>query len=306
MSTVLNNTTTGSRPDKAARRVNRLAGSVDWSLILGCAAAAALLSAVAKPVAAAWLGEYLAPESYYQHGPIIPSLVGLMFWKDRARLRAVSIAPSPAALLLLTPALALYVFASRNFALSLVSAAFLMIIWSSVWLILGARFVRAAAFPLAFLAAMAPLPGPILNDATLRLQMLSTSLANGLLHLLSFPTTLSGNLITMDHFSLSVDVPCSGLKLLISLMTVCAALAYLMDGAPLRRFALFIVSVPLAVVVNTVRIALIGVVGECVGDNAAHAFHDWSGVLTLVFGVSCVLGLARALGCRKFAGWSLF
>ena len=210
------------------------------------------------------------------------------------------------ALGLLIPALALLVLATKTELEAVESFSFLLAITSGVWLLFGTKVLRAAAFPLAFLWLMAPLPGPVLNDATLHIQMLSTVLADKLLHLMTFHTVLQGNVIHMDDFSLFVDVPCSGFHLLLSLMTVSAAFAYLIDGAPKKRLGLFLLSLPLSLAVNSVRIALIGVVGECLGTSAAHTFHDWSGALTLMLGVAVLFISAKGLGCRTFAGWPLF
>ena len=274
--------------------------------LLPFAAAAALLGVLAWPVLHFWIYEYTKPESYYGHAPLIPLIVGLMLWHRREALRAVQKTPALGALALLLPALALLVFAIKTQAQALESTGLLLTLWGSVWLALGTRFVRAAAFPLAFLWLMAPLPGPVLNDSTLHVQMLSTVLANKLLHLMTFSTTLVGNIITMEDYSLFVDVPCSGFKLLLALLTFSAAFAYLVDGKPIRRLWLFAFSLPLSLLVNSVRIALIGVVGECVGANAAHVFHDWSGLVTLVLGFTALFGLAKGLGCRTFAGWAIF
>ena len=270
------------------------------------AAAAALLLVLAWPVVRFWGYEYTKPESYYAHAPLIPLIVALMLWHRRDALKAAPKAPALGALALLLPALALLVFAIKTQAEALESTGLLMTICAAVWLALGTRFVRVALFPLSFLWLMAPLPGPVLNDSTQRVQMLSTVLADKLLHLMTFGTTLVGNVITMENYSLFVDVPCSGFKLLLALLTFSAAFAYLVDGRPARRLALFAFSLPLSLLVNGVRIALIGVVGECIGTGAAHVFHDWSGMLTLVLGFTALFGLAKGLGCRTFAGWAIF
>ena len=279
---------------------------LDWLTLTPFALAAALLAILAWPVLRFWNYEYTKPESYYEHAPLIPLIVGLMLWHRRDALRAVPKAPAPSALALLLPALALLVFAIKTQAQALESTGLLLTACGSVWLALGTRFVRAAAFPLLFLWLMAPLPGPVLNDSTLHVQMLSTVLANHLLNLMTFGTTLVGNVITMENYSLFVDVPCSGFKLLLALLTFSAAFAYLVDGEPVRRCLLFAFSLPLSLLVNSVRIALIGVVGECIGSPAAHVFHDWSGLITLVLGFIALFGLAKGLGCRTFAGWAIF
>ncbi len=110
----------------------------------------------------------------------------------------------------------------------------------------------------------------------------------------------------MGNFDLFVDVPCSGFKLLLALLTFNAAFGDLVDGAPRKRLGLFLFAAPLALAVNVVRVALIGVVGDCVGPAAAHVFHDWSGVITLILGFTALFSLAKVLGCRTFAGWAIF
>jgi exosortase len=136
--------------------------------------------------------------------------------------------------------------------------------------------------------------------------MLSTQLANSLLHLLTFSTTLHGNVIRMENFDLFVDVPCSGFKLLLALLTFNAAFAFLVDGTVWKRLCLFLVAAPLALAVNVVRVTLIGIVGDCIGPAAAHVFHDWSGVITLILGFAALFTLAKVSGCRTFAGWAIF
>ena len=280
--------------------------ALPWKELIPALAAVALLVVLSKNVLLSWAGQYTKPESYYAHAPIIPVVVALMLWYRRDALRAVPKTPCLGALVLLVPALGLFQFAAHNHAMALQSLAFLFILWASVWLVLGTQFWKAAAFPLLFVAFMMPLPGPVLNDATVPIQRQSTHFANSLLHVMGFATTLTGNLITLDSFALSVDTPCSGLHTLLALITIGSALTYLMDGPLRRRLWLLVASLPLSLFVNSVRIALIGVCGECISPQAAHVFHDWSGTLTQALGVVLLLLIAKGLGCRKFAGWPIF
>ena len=306
MATTTNDQAAEALPHKAQASATLLTRRLDWPLIGLIALASALLLGVSYPLLTYWYWGWTRPESYYAHAPIIPVLVGLMLWHRRAALAAAPIAPTLLALSALVPALALLVLSIKTEMEAVESFSFLLAITGGVWLLCGTKILRAAAFPIGFLWLMAPLPGPVLNDATLRVQMLSTALANKLLHVMSFHTAMQGNMIHMDDFSLFVDVPCSGFHLLLSLMTVSAAFAYLIDGATVKRLGLFLFSLPLSLVVNAVRIALIGVVGECLGSSAAQTFHDWSGAFTLMLGVASLFVIAKGLGCRTFAGWPLF
>ncbi len=287
-------------------------GSLRWNWRLGLpfALPLLLLGILAWPVLRFWAYEYGQPASYYGHAPLIPLIAGLMLWHRRTALAGTIAAavkrPAFPALALVAAGLALLVFALKIQAEALESTGLLLTLTGSVWLVLGTAFVREAWFPLGYVWLMAPLPGPVLNEATQRAQMLSTTLADKLLHWMGFGTTLTGNVIQMEDYALFVDVPCSGFKLLLALLTFSAAFAFLVDGTRAKRLALLAFSVPLALLVNSVRIALIGVVGECVGVPAAHVFHDWSGLLTLSLGFLALFGIAKGLGCRTFAGWAIF
>ena len=280
--------------------------AIDWRTAAPFAVAALLLAFLAWPMLSWWKYEFFKPESYYAHAPVIPLFVALMLWHRRGAIAAVAKKPDYAALALLLPSLLLLIFATKSRMFAVMSTAFLLTIWSSVWLVCGAKLVKTIAIPLAFLAFMAPLPGPVLNDATFRIQGMSTDIANKILHLMTFSTVRNGNVIQMEDFALFVDVPCSGFKTLLALLTFSGAFADLVDGSVAKRIGIFLLSLPLSLAINSVRIALIGVVGECVGSGAAHTFHDWSGMITLVLGFIVLFSLAKVLGCRKFAGWPIF
>ena len=270
------------------------------------AVAAACLLGVSRVVLGHWLSEYRQPESYYAFAPVVPFLVALMLWHRREVLRAAPVRPCYGALMVLAPALALLVLATREEMPAVMGLSFLLAVWSGLWLVLGTRWVRAALFPLLFLLWMCPLPGPLLSDGTFCLQQVSTQLAVKGLHLLWFQPILNGNVITLDDYTVFVDAPCSGFKLLLSLLTCSAALAYLLDGTPARRVGLFLFSVPLALVVNALRLVLLCIAGECFGARAGHVFHDWDGLLTLGTGAAVLLLVCKRIGCRTFAGWPLF
>ena len=279
---------------------------IDWRTAAPFAAAVVLLAILAMPMLRWWAYEFSKPESYYAHAPVIPFFVALMLWHHRDAIAATEKKPNYFALAVLLPSLLLLIFAIKSSMQAVMSTAFLLTVWSSVWLLFGGALIRTIAIPLMFLAFMAPLPGPVLNDSTLRIQMMSTVVANKILHLLTFSTQMNGNVIEMENFSLFVDVPCSGFKTLLALLTFSGAFAYLVDGSPLKRAGIFLLSLPLSLAINSVRIALIGVVGECISADAAHKFHDYSGFITLILGFIVLFSLAKVLGCRKFAGWPIF
>lgn len=265
------------------------------------------LTAVAWPMLLWWKWEYTKPESYYGFAAFVPAIVGFMLWARRKELAEAPKKPFVPALALVGLFLALLVVAVKQEMQAIMSGAFLLTIASAVWALFGTRMLRGpAAFPLIYLWLMAPLPGPLLNDMTLGVQRLSTVGAAKLLGLLMLHPHQDGNLIHLENYTLNVDVPCSGFKLLLTLLTFSSAFAYLTDTSLGKRWALFLVSLPLSVLVNSIRIALIGIVGECLGASAAVTFHDWSGLISLVLCAFFLFGIAKALKCKTFAGQPIF
>lgn len=309
MSTPSLSPTAPPNPDDSVASVVRPADALLKTLIPalpGLVLFMGLLVALAWPMLGWWWWEYTKPESHYGFAVFVPALVVLMLWHRRDALAAAPKKSVPAALLLVVPALTLLVVAVKGEMQAVMSWTFLLSLIGGIWFVFGGAFLKAASFPLLFLWLMAPLPGPVLNDMTHGVQALSTVGAAKLLGLIGLHPNHQGNLIHLDNYTLNVDVPCSGFKLLLTLLTFSAAFAYLTDAALPRRWGLFLFSLPLAIFVNSVRIALIGIVGECLGSSAAATFHDWSGMISLVLCMAILFGTAKVLGCRTFAGQHIF
>ncbi len=275
-------------------------------LLLPLAIFAGLLVTLAVPMLRWWYWEYTKPESYYGYAFFVLPLVAIMLWHKRDALFSAPPAPTPAALVIVAPALFLLVMALKMEMQAVMSSAFLLALTGGLWFALGGRWMRAALFPLLFLWLLAPLPGPVLNDLTLGAQQTSTVGAYLILKVIGLHPSHLGNMIHLDNYTLNVDVPCSGFKLLLSLLTFSAAFAFLTDTTLVKRWGLFLMSLPLSILVNSVRIALIGLVGEAMGSTAATTFHDWSGLICLMLCMALLFGGAKALGCRTFAGQPIF
>ena len=112
------------------------------------------------------------------------------------------------------------------------------------------------------------------------------------------PYMQSSNKVLLANFSLDVGVPCSGLKLVLA-VTAFTVFFMLIGGlkwwANLVMIALIL---PLCLFINGLRIALIGVVGDMYGSDAGHAFHDYSGYLTLIVCFIILFRVARWLGWK--------
>ena len=169
---------------------------------------------------------------------------------------------------------------------------------NSLWLIFGFKRAWLIAMPVCFALFALPIWGSFIDAYTNPLQLISTSVAEMLLRMFGFaPMRLSGTDIQLNSYALTVAVPCSGLKLLVAVACFTSHFVLIARKDFFFNLLMFVLVVPLCLFINGLRIALIGVVGELRGADAAHSFHDYSGYITL--GI-CFFILFK---CARLFGW---
>ena len=165
----------------------------------------------------------------------------------------------------------------------------------------------AVSLPVLYLGFALPLWTGAIDFYTNPLQLISTNVAYEMLKGFGLnPTRLSGEPtnIYLDHYTFNVAVPCSGLKLLLA-VTAFTGLFMMIAKLKWWGYAVMLVQIfPLCVFINSLRIALIGVVGNSFGstpaehDAAAHTFHGYSGYITLLICFFILFKIARGLGWK--------
>jgi exosortase len=135
---------------------------------------------------------------------------------------------------------------------------------------------------------MVPIPAIIFNKLAFPLQLLASRVGESMLGLLQVPVLREGNLIVLARTTLEVAEACSGIRSLISLLTLGIIYGYLTDPRPFVRWIIAISTIPIAVAANGTRVAGTGVAAHYLGEDAAQGFfHTFSG--WLMFGVAFVL-----------------
>jgi len=162
---------------------------------------------------------------------------------------------------------------------------------------------------LAFLALMIPLPDILLSQITFPLQILASKFAAGLLPFMGVPVLREGNLITIPAMLLEVAEACSGIRSLVSLVTLAIIYGFFLEGRQSIRVVLAVAAIPIAVVANGLRVVGTGLLAQYVDPSKAKGFyHSLSGVfifllslglLSLLHGV--LRGVWRAWEARRDA-----
>jgi len=248
-----------------------------------------------------WYRKWMMQQSYYSHGPLVVPIALFMVWSIRSMLAKTPAKPTLWGLALILPMIPVYMIGRVYGAGTFSMLAFMVMLIGCILLVFGKNLTRLLLFPTLFLISMIPLPGLILDDITGPVQRTSTVVAAMVLKLI-YPETVRQEMdIIMPSWSFVVGVPCSGFKLLISLLTFTAFFAYMLKGELWRKVALFIFSGPFAIAINVLRVVMIGLVGEWFGEEAGHSFHDYSGYISLVVAFVILFKVAKWFGCRDFA-----
>ena len=250
-----------------------------------------------------WQTEWTNPGSFYAHAIFVPFFVAIMIWRNRSQLQSATWKPSWAGVPLILLAMLMLLFAQRSDISVIKSISFIFLTLGSALMLLGTRWTRTLLFPIFFLIMMMPLiPDQLINGIAFPIQMASASFATKMLNLFQLHASQQGTVIQMESYRMSVELPCSGFKTLISLLTFAAAFAYLVEAPKWKRWTLFLTTVPLSLVINALRITLIGIVGEIVSSKAAATFHDYSGFIVLILAFLFLFNFARILQCDRFLG----
>ncbi len=243
-----------------------------------------------------WLGE----DGYYSHGFLVPVIAGYVIFKAWPHLKSLPVKPSYFAIIPLVGVLWIAKGAIVTDIEALISLCFIGTLLFSTAFVAGWRWMFATTLPTLYLGFGLPLWTMAIGVYTNPLQLISTKVAYKMLQLMGFQPWRdpSSTTINLPNFNLDVGVPCSGLKLVLALS---AFTVFFMLIARLKWWGNAIMAamvLPLCIFINSLRITLIGIVGENYGSAAGHQFHDYSGYITLILCFFILFKIARWLGWK--------
>ncbi len=234
----------------------------------------------------------------YSHGPLIPVLSALLFLRQ---LKEYPVDPGPKSdrwvgVLVVLAAITLGALGKLANISDIV--AYATILWIGGILLVSFGWATGKHFwpPVLHLIYMLPLPGVLYYKMTTWLQFISSELGVYFLRLMSIPVFLDGNIIDLGITKLHVAEACSGLRYLFPILSFSYIFAVLYKGPMWHKAVLLISAAPITVVMNSVRIAIAGVIVQYWGldwlEGFTHFFEGW------VIFISCILilfALARIM-----------
>jgi len=284
-------------------------------LAIGFAIAFAYATVLARLVHDWWTDEN------YSHGLLIPFIIGYILWAQRDKLARVPARPSA---LIAGGAIVFALFAlwagvagaelyTQRLSLLLLLAGLTVYFW-------GWTLLRLLVVPFSLLFLALPIPAIIFNRIAFPLQLFASRCAVWSMSMLGIPVLRQGNIIELkplnsfDTKKLEVVEACSGIRSLMTLVTLAVVFAYFShspSGNPpssgkgfgwlknywfWRAVILIVSAVPIAILTNAFRVSGTGVLahyyGTAVADGFFHSFSGWVIYIVafiLLFGIGMIL-----------------
>jgi exosortase len=236
------------------------------------------------------------------HGFFVPLFAAYMVWERWPAVTALRGEPSWWGVPWLVVGLGVMAVGVVGAELFLARISLLIVLGGLVVMFLGWNHLRAVWFPLAVLVLMIPIPKLLLNQLTMPLQRLAAVLATNMLSFLGVVVNREGNIIHLPLLDLGVEEACSGIRSLMSLMTLALICGYFLDRRLWVRVTLVLAAVPIAVFANSMRIVITGLlVQHWDAERALGFFHQFSGFVVFLVSVALLLGIQSTLRGTKQA-----
>lgn len=214
----------------------------------------------------------------YSHGFVIPLVSLYIVWERWAAVRAQAGSGSWWGVPLLFFALVMLVVGEISALYFLIHYSFIILLLGLSLSLLGTACTRLLLAPILILCFAIPLPYFIEVMLTARLQLWSSELGVSMIRMTGMPVLLSGNIIDLGVTQLEVVEACSGLRYLFPLMSLGFLLAYFYRASFWKRAVVFLSTVPITIVMNSLRIAATGILVDRYGAEMAEGLvHDLEG-----------------------------
>lgn len=231
----------------------------------------------------------------YSHGLFIPIISGALIWKRRHRVAEAGMAPSWWGPVVVFAGLLLSVLGNLTTLYVVLHVSLWLVIVGLVVSFIGTGAARELGFPLVYLLTSIPLPVFLYNALSGRLQLWSSALGVGFLQVVGVTAFREGNVIDLGPVQLQVAEACSGIRYLFPLTSLALLCAYFFRDRMWKRVVLVLSALPISVLINGVRIGIVGILVEWYGPQAAegflHLFEGW-----VLFLVTLVLLLLEMWG----------
>jgi exosortase D (VPLPA-CTERM-specific) len=212
----------------------------------------------------------------YSHGPLIPLIAGFLLLRE-LRYSPPLADPGSRTPGLIVALLGIFVGLVGNVTQIpyFITYGLIIVVAGLILLFAGARQGSRFWVSVVYLLFMLPLPTFMYYHLSTKLQFISSGLGVEFIQGLGIPVFLEGNIIDLGVYKLQVAEACSGLRYLFPLASFGFLFATLYRGPVWHKVILFLSTMPITILMNSLRIGVIGVLVNYFGIAQAEGFLHW-------------------------------
>jgi len=237
-----------------------------------------------------------ASDDNYSHGFLVVPLAIYFGWQRRAALATAESRPSLLGLVAILAGAGLLVLGVAASELFLSRISLVVVLAGCIVLLCATQHLSTLALPLWFLLLLMLLPAILFNQAAFPLQLFASGIGELALRSAGVPVVRDGNVLELAALRLEVVEACSGIRSIVSLLTLALVVGQFGRLSSRRIWALAAATVPIAVAANAARVAGTGLAAHAWGKSAEEGFlHAGSGTVVFLVATAALLSLDRIL-----------
>lgn len=230
------------------------------------------------------------------HGPIVLGIACWLIyrkWPDMLRASEGQPISSTAGWPIFIFGLLLYVIGRSQDILLFEIGSVIWLLAAILLLMRGSAALKALWFPLFFMLFMIPLPGAVVDAATMPMKMAVSYIAENILFSAGYPIARTGVILQIGQYKLLVADACAGLHTLFTLEAL--GLLYLniiRHDSLFRNITLAILIVPISFTANVIRVMVLTLITYHYGDEAGQGFlHGFAGMVLFLTALLLIIGV---------------
>jgi exosortase D (VPLPA-CTERM-specific) len=286
-------TDTTSMP-KIGLPISKSFGGLLLALLITCLAYSGGLSEIIRR----WTSE-----DEYGHGPLLLLLAVFFAYQKRAEIAASPSGHNSVGLVLIITSSLLFIAGEVSALYLLVHYSFVCTLYGVFVCLYGISVTRHITPSLLLLVFAIPIPYFFQTELTINLQLISSWIGVFIIKLFSIPVFLEGNVIDLGIMKLQVVEACAGLRYMFSLLSFGFICAYIYHVEMWKRVFIFFSTIPITILMNSARIAAVGVLVNRVGTEMAEGFtHEFQGISIFVICLALLFSemwILTKIGSRK-------
>ncbi len=241
-----------------------------------------------------WLWQQWWTNDFYSHGLLVLPISLYILW--RLWPEEAEWGGHDMGLILLGILMVTYIWLNRQRADYLAALVWIVMGAALVWAIAGWITLRRVWFAFAF--ALLAVPLPFVEWISLPLAQVIGTWSARVVSLLGVPVVTQGSQISLPNANLIVGAQCSGLRSMVSLVTLSTLFAFIVSGPWWGRLLLLLSAFPLALIGNLARVVSLLFVANRWGAEAGFDFyHNYSGYVFFLAAFAFLIVLARVVRC---------